>query len=104
MRASPLVYTSSGAGNRSRQTLRRRGQVGQGPAERLDDHPAVVADFRRARERLVPVDVAGAGRAAVVLADVDVDEAARRSISMVGPIAFSSMFAWKVSYIVRKCG
>src|SRR5262245_30609412 len=52
------------------------GEVGQGAAEGLDDHPAVVADLAEGAEGFVPGDVAGAGGAAVVFGDVDVDEAA----------------------------
>ena len=60
--------------------LGRRRQRWQRPAERLDHEPAVVLDLFQRGERLVPADHAGAGGAAIVLADVDVGEVARHRL------------------------
>src|SRR5947209_12598267 len=53
---------------------RRGGQRRQRSAERLDHEPAIVAHLAQGAERLVPMNHAGAGNAAVRFADVDVDE------------------------------
>src|SRR5919109_4151030 len=52
--------------------LGRRGQGGQGGAERLDRQPAVVADAAQRPRGRGEVDVALAGRAAIVLRNVHV--------------------------------
>ena len=54
--------------------LRRRREVGQRVAERLDHDPPVVADLLQRGEGLVPRHLAGPGRAAVVLGGMEVDE------------------------------
>ena len=79
----------------------RGGEVREGTAEGFNGQPAVIADAHQLVDRLAAGSVTGAGSAAVVFRDVHVVELA---VSMQPTASFSSMFAWKVSYIVPKFG
>src|SRR5213593_4730701 len=62
------------AGEHATPDLGGGGDVGEGEAEGFDHEPAVVVDGFQGVEVFAPADEAFAGRAAVVLADVDVAE------------------------------
>src|SRR4051812_6427535 len=56
---------------------RRGGEIGDAAAEGLDRQPTVVAERLECRDRLADRRVAAAGRATVVLRDMDMAEIAR---------------------------
>ena len=100
MKASPSRHRPIGSGNRSRQTLRGRGQGGQCPAERLDGQIAVVPALLRARWKKPSqwtCPVPGIPRSFSETWTWIVS-AAHDAIACAW--SFSSMCAWKLSYII----
>src|SRR5688572_9101735 len=69
----PLAAEPQRVGEQVAPDLRRRRQGRQGATEGFDRQVAVVAGRLQAAEEAVPIDLARAGRAPVVLGDVDVD-------------------------------
>ena len=75
--ADPSRQRPIGSGKRSRQTLVAAARAGKARPNASIVSVAVVAARLQARPERVPVDLAGAGDAAVVLRDVDVDRLGR---------------------------
>ena len=103
MKASPSVASWRSLWYMRRQILVAGTSFSRARPKASIDHEAVVADFGEGVEVLLPADVARAGRAAVVLGNVDVAEAVLQARMALG-MFFSSMWAWNVSYIILQYG